>query len=307
MSIERKFKLALDETRLLMLASQILFGFELQSVFQDGFRPWTQASRRADGIGLLLMVVAIGCLLAPTSLHRLAEHGQITGRVRTALTRFTEFALLPFAMSLGIDLFVVMGVAFGPTTGLWAGSVFFALALAGWYVIEFTYREGILKKGRKVTKKRGDMPTALDVRIDQMLTEARIALPGAQALLGFQLAVTLTKAFGGLPMQVRVVHAVALLSVALSLILLVAPAAFHRIAFDGEDTERFFGIGSNLVSIALLPLLIGISGDVYVAIGRILGNEGFGLVAGGASFALLLGLWYVFPLTLRWIAPKTPS
>jgi Family of unknown function (DUF6328) len=307
MSIERKFQLALDETRLLMLASQILFGFEFQSVFQDGFATWPQASRRADALGLMLMVATIAFLLAPTSLHRLAERGQITGRLRSALTRFTEAALLPFAMSLGIDLYVVLGSAFGPETGIAVGAGFFALALLGWYVVEFVYREAVLKKKRNVANKRGDMPTPLDSRIDQMLTEARIALPGAQALLGFQLAVILTKAFDALPLQIRIVHAVALLAVAVSLILLVAPAAFHRIAFDGDDTERFFRIGSNLVSAALLPLLIGIAGDVYVAIGRILNSESFGVMAGFASFVLLFGLWYVFPLTLRWTAPKIPA
>jgi hypothetical protein len=210
-------------------------------------------------------------------------------------------------MSLGIDLFVVLGGAFGPAAGIAIGAGFFALALLGWYVVEFVFREAVLKKKRNVGNKRGDTPTPLDARIDQMLTEARIALPGAQALLGFQLAVTLTKAFGELPMQVRIVHAVSLLAVAVALILLVAPAAFHRIAFDGEDTERFFGIGSNLVSAALLPLLIGIAGDIYVAIGRILDNDDLGMIAGAASFVLLFGLWYVFPLTLRWMAPKTPS
>lgn len=302
MSIERKFKVALEETRLLMLASQILFGFELQSIFQEEFHAWPATVRHTDGVGLLLMVVALGLLLTPASLHRLAERGQITGRVRTAVTRFTEAALLPFAMSLGIDLFVVMGQAFGTAAGLAVGFLFFALAILCWYMIEFIYREDVLKKGRTVTKKRGDSPTQLDVRIDQMLTEARIAMPGAQVLLGFQLAVTLTKSFAELPAEARFVHAAALLAVTLSLILLVAPAAFHRIAFDGEDTERFFAIGSNLVTAALFPLLIGIAGDVYVAIGRIFDDLEFGALAGMATFALLFGLWYVYPLVVRQIA-----
>ncbi len=304
MSIERKFKLALDETRLLMLASQILFGFELQSVFQEGLSDWPKAARQADAGGVLLMVAALALLLTPTAVHCIAEHGQITARIRTIMTRCTEAALLPFAMSLGIDIYVVMGRAFGPVLGLAAGIAFFVLAALAWYVVEFVFREIILKKSRTVTKKRGDTPTKLDVRIDQMLTEARIALPGAQALLGFQLAVTLTKAFGDLPQDVRIVHAVALLSVAVALILLVAPAAFHRIAFDGEDTERFFGIGSRLVTVALLPLLIGISGDVFVAIGRILANETAGAIAGAASFVLLMALWYIYPLVLRRIVAE---
>jgi len=40
-----------------------------------------------------------------------------------------------------------------------------------------------------------DQQVPLAKKIDQMLTEARVILPGAQALLGFQLAVILTQAF----------------------------------------------------------------------------------------------------------------
>ena len=35
--------------------------------------------------------------------------------------------------------------------------------------------------------------TPLHTRIDQMLTEARVILPGAQAILGFQLIVTIRR------------------------------------------------------------------------------------------------------------------
>ena len=57
--------------------------------------------------------------------------------------------------------------------------------------------------------------TPLDVRVEQMLTEARVMLPGAQALLGFQLAIPLTQGFEGLPEISKIVHTLALCCVAL--------------------------------------------------------------------------------------------
>ena len=48
-------------------------------------------------------------------------------------------------------------------------------------------------------KKETEKPTPLSTKVDQLLTEARIIIPGAQALLGFQFAVTLTRAFEQLP------------------------------------------------------------------------------------------------------------
>jgi len=35
--LDRRIKTALDETRLLILGSQVLFGFLFESVFQNGF------------------------------------------------------------------------------------------------------------------------------------------------------------------------------------------------------------------------------------------------------------------------------
>jgi hypothetical protein len=66
--------------------------------------------------------------------------------------------------------------------------------------------------------------TPLHVKIEQLLTEARVVLPGAQALFGFQLAIVLTRAFEQLPKVSIVVHAASLFLVALAVMMLMAPA-----------------------------------------------------------------------------------
>jgi hypothetical protein len=58
-------------------------------------------------------------------------------------------------------------------------------------------------------------------------------------------------------------------------------------------------LGSNLVSVALLPLALGISGDIYVAITRISGSAAVGAASSAAALILFLGLWYAQPLLLR--------
>lgn len=98
--------------------------------------------------------------------------------------------------------------------------------------------------------------TSLHTKIEQMLTEARVILPGVQALLGFQFVVMLTKAFDQLPPAARIAHLVALLSLVLAIILLIAPAAIHRITFDGNDDPRLHSTGSVLIAMALLPLAL---------------------------------------------------
>jgi hypothetical protein len=296
--VEQKFQTALDETRLLILASQILFGFQFHTVFQEKFAGLTTPMRRVDAVALLLMVIAIAVLVTPASQHRLVERGRITGRIRALVTRCTEIALLPFSISLGLDLYLVFATGYGEAAGVIVGSAIFVLAISAWYASEFVYRLWILGKDRRLVK-TGEHETGILTRVHQLLTEARIALPGAQALLGFQLAVVMTRAFDQLPAASRGVHAVALCSVAVSLVLLVAPAAFHRIVFDGEDTEQLYRIGSALITAALFPLLLGISADVYVAIERILENGPVAIGAAVATFILLAMFWYVYPLILR--------
>jgi ACR3 family arsenite efflux pump ArsB len=144
-----------------------------------------------------------------------------------------------------------------------------------------------------------DHETPIDVRVENMLTEARVLLPGAQALLGFQLAVMLTKSFAELSTGSQVIHVVALCSTALAVILLMAPAAFHRITFRGRNTEDFHQLGSALVLAAAVPLAGGIVGDLYVAVIKGLYHPVLATLISAAAFAVLLTLWLVHPLVLR--------
>ena len=299
MSTVRKFKTALDETRLLMLGAQILFGFEFNAVFQEGFKELPQSSRMIDGIALLFMALSIGLLIAPSARHRLTENGQITARLRRCITSFAGWALLPFAASLGLVLYIVLAKSFGFGIASAAGAFFTALALVFWFGLEFGYRKFALGWSLKMNGHDQDRPTPLEARIEQMLTESRIIIPGAQALMGFQLIAMLSKTFDELPHASQIIHALALGTDAVALIILIAPAAFHRLAFNGADTERFFRLGSALVTAALLPLALGISGDIYVAVARIAKASVIGAAAAALSLILFLSFWYVQPLVLR--------
>src|SRR5947209_123202 len=287
-SLQKKLKTALNETRLLVLGSQILLGFQFHGVFQESFRESSGLARALDAVALLLMVTTLGLLIAPSMQHRIVEEGRTTERIFQATGTMAGAALLPFAISLGIDHYAVFERLFGPAAGYLAGAVFLALALVFWYGLEYLKRA----KEAPMPKQKPQEHTPLPTKIEEMLTEARVVLPGAQALLGFQLAVTLTRAFEELPFTSKFVHAAALVLVALAVILLMAPAAFHRIAFAGEDSEEFHRIGSRFIVAATVPLAAGIAGDVYVAIAKIAEMPLLGLAAALAVLIVLPALWY---------------
>jgi hypothetical protein len=140
---------------------------------------------------------------------------------------------------------------------------------------------------------------ALHEKIDQMLTEARVILPGAQALLGFQLAIVLTEAFEKLPREMKLTHGAALILVTVSIIFLMTPAAYHRIVYGGEDSEEFHRIGSRFVTWSTIPLALGMSADVFVVGIKIVPSVVASGFIAAAVATLLIGLWHGLPLLAR--------
>lgn len=296
MELQKKVKTALDETRMLILGGEILLGFELRGVFADAFEQLPAHSRYLDAVGLGLMVVVIGLLIAPEPYHRIVEGGSDTGSFHDLVTDIADLALLPFALALGIDVFLGAEPIFGRQAATAAGIVGALVALALWYGLPRARRSQSGAKERAMTdRQRNERPeTPLHVKIEQVLTEGRVILPGAQALFGFQLSIVLTQAFESLPSSSRVLHGVSAGFVALSVILLMAPAAYHRIVFAGEDNEEMNRVAGWLITLATVPLALGLAGDLYVVIAKIAGTAA-GLIAGIGGLVLLFGLWYGFP------------
>ncbi|MFC6738844.1 DUF6328 family protein [Methylobacterium tardum] len=141
--------------------------------------------------------------------------------------------------------------------------------------------------------------TSLETKIEQMLTEARVVLPGAQALLGFQLVITFSEAFEKVPFASKLVHLIALGLLALTVIWLMAPAAFHRIVYAGEDTPEFHALGSRFLLAASVTLALGISADLGVAVAKVIASDAAGVASALVTLCLLTGLWHVYPILLR--------
>jgi len=106
MQLPKLVETALDETRMLVIGAQILLGFEFSGIFRDGFETLPMHARYLDGIALLLMIITVAFLVTPESYHQIVEVGADTGRFHRLISRMAGFSLLPFALSLGIALFI---------------------------------------------------------------------------------------------------------------------------------------------------------------------------------------------------------
>ncbi|MBA3605440.1 MAG: hypothetical protein H0W46_05590 [Acidimicrobiia bacterium] len=108
-----------------------------------------------------------------------------------------------------------------------------------------------------------------------LLQELRVVLPGVQVLLAFLLTVPFAQRFEDLDDLGRGAFAVATLSSMLSVVCLLTPAVYHRLAARTERTARLrWGIRMTVVGLMLLGI------------------------------ALVSGLWcvtrFVFGVTLAW-------
>src|SRR5687767_2733158 len=244
--IKDKVENALDEARMLVLGEQVLVGFQFRSVFEQGFDSLPLPSQWLKLAGLGLMLVAVGLIISPSAYHRLVEAGEDTREQHRYTTNLVSWALLPFALGLGIDLFVAVQKVFGWKLGAAAGGLGVLVAASFWYGLEFYMRreradeiaaEVRREEEREMGEEKGPGEgTKLTNKIKHVLTECRVVLPGSQALLGFQFIVILTESFDRLPPLSKYIHLAALGLNALTIVLLITPAAYHRMVERGEET-----------------------------------------------------------------------
>lgn len=292
--LDRKVKTALDETRLLVLGIQVLLGFQFQAFFQNGFDRLSPDSKAVCAAGLALQTLSLGLLIVPSMEHRLVEMGSSSKRLVRAASFYATTSLIPFCLSLGLAGYVVLERHFGAAVGITCGAALMLVSAFAWFGIEMLHRE------KAVMPDTSDDGTPLATKVEQVLTEARVIIPGAQALFGFQFIAMLTAGFDALPQPSKIVHAVALGLVAINVILLMTPAALHRLSFDGADSEQFLKSASALVIAAPLFLAAGIAAESYVVLGKLTDSKVAAASYAAASFALLFGFWYAVPLLARW-------
>ena len=106
------------------------------------------------------------------------------------------------------------------------------------------------------------------------------------------MAVIFEPRFRDLPCTLKLVHLVSLLSIALSTILLLSPASYHRIVEQGEETERFYAVANKLVLCSLPPMAAGICGDFFVVVFKMWHRWDISIIVSLLMLSLFCGLWF---------------
>jgi hypothetical protein len=201
--------------------------------------------------------------------------------------------LSPSAISLALATYIVIGRRYGMSAGVISSLVMGGACGLFWFGIEafVGWSEGGIQMK--------ETPTPLTTKVEQLLTEARVIIPGGQALFGFQFIAMLTTGFDKLPPTSQLVHTAALCLTALNVIVLMAPAALHRLSFGGEDSEAFLRLGSALLITAPMLLASAVAAELYVVFDKVLVNSLSASIAGLGGWLVMTAFWYVIPLALK--------
>jgi Family of unknown function (DUF6328) len=292
-TLKDKIKLALNESRMLVLGAQIFLGFALRGIFEPAFERLPKSSQNIKLASLLVLLATIACLMAPGSYHRIVRGGSDAEDVHEFATRVMDVALVPFVIALVLEVYVMTGKILGVAGGLWLAALIGGLGAFFWYGLG-----AINRRSRKDTtrKERNPAvePTKLKDKIDQALTEALVVLPGVQTLLGFQFITMFMDAFEKLPNSLKYLHMAGLGLMAVTMILLMTPAAFHRIAENGEATERLHAIASGFLLASMITLPLGICTDVFIVFRKVTGSTELSTAAAAAVLIVFYGLWFGF-------------
>lgn len=293
--LEARLKDLLDETRLTMLGAQVLMGMQFRGAFSDRFNALPAGFRWLHGVALLLILTAAAFLLATPMFHQIAIGGHASRRMLDWAAGNLEMALFPIAVALGLDVAISLVHALDAFWALLAGAAFALGASTVWYLVPAIAHRSRERGEREMDEKR----ESLETRIAQALTELRVILPGAQALFGFQFIAVLTASFDKLPATSHAVHLVSFGLVAGAIVLLVAPAAYHRIAAEGDAEERVLRYAAHMMISAVGLLAAGMAGDAYVIVRKITDMPDLALavsLAAALGFAVLL---YGIPFAAR--------
>jgi hypothetical protein len=137
-------------------------------------------------------------------------------------------------------------------------------------------------------------PDKIDAEMRNLIEEARVILPGVQALFGFQTIVVFNDHFAELETFAKNCHILGLAMVIITVAMVMTPAIYYR-ACGGCATLPMTRLSSRMIRGALAPLACGLALDMFTVIYVATEKVGVSIGAGAATFLLLAGLWFVVP------------
>jgi Family of unknown function (DUF6328) len=133
---------------------------------------------------------------------------------------------------------------------------------------------------------------------EQLFHELRAIIPGVEVLFAFMLTVAFTERFQQLTDVQRWVYYLTFLCAGVGLLLLLAPASYHRVQFRRGDKEAMMRIANIEALTALIVISLAVAGTVFLITDLMFSTVAAAVVA-TSMWLMICVLWWVVPLTRR--------
>lgn len=137
-------------------------------------------------------------------------------------------------------------------------------------------------------------PKKNDEEMRNIIEEARVILPGLQAVFGFQTAAVFSERFTDLKTYAEACHLIGLALIVVAMAMLMTPAVYYR-AQHGNATRRMLAISRTTIRGALVPMSIGFSLDMLTVMSLATDALAISIGAAVVTLAMFAGLWYIIP------------
>ena len=142
---------------------------------------------------------------------------------------------------------------------------------------------------------KNNEPNGLHEEMRNIIEEARVILPGVQALFGFQTIAVFNDHFVKLPEYAKDCHLAGLGMVIIAVALVMTPAVYYRVVGPSHVSRRMTRRSAWLIRCALAPLACGLALDMFTVIFVATQNLKVSIAGATATFIILAGLWFAFP------------
>jgi hypothetical protein len=120
---------------------QALFGFQTVAVFNQRFNELSILERNSHLAALTLVVISVALLMTPAAYHRIVEPHQVSEKTLSVASLLICLSLLPLAIAIALDFFVVLSLATGQRPySIAAGGLALMSLTALWFAFPFRER-----------------------------------------------------------------------------------------------------------------------------------------------------------------------
>ena len=136
LSLDKAVEYLLEECRIVLPGIQVLFGFQLATVFTNRFaQDLSSGEQRLHLLAITLVAIAIALIMTPAAYHRQAEPQHASERVIRVATRLLLASMPPLAVGICLDFYLVARLVLGAGWVAWLAAGLFLVFVALWFAL----------------------------------------------------------------------------------------------------------------------------------------------------------------------------